>query len=74
MSHKFCARCNRLRLTCDGKLKTCSYSQVEYDLKIIRTNGSDDEMRGIIQTSILHKPKEHEIKPGLGGDDGVRRL
>lgn len=75
MSHKFCACCNRLRLTCDGKLKTCLYSQVEYDLKkIIRTNGSDDEMRGIIQTSILHKPKEHEIKPGLGGDDGCSAL
>ena len=42
-SSMFCRECNRLRLTCDGKVKPCLYSARQYDLKELIRNGANDE-------------------------------
>lgn len=55
VSHRFCARCNRIRLTADGKVKTCLHSGAEYDLK-----GLDaPEMTARLRRAILEKPACH---------------
>ncbi len=51
----FCAACNRVRLTADGKLKPCLHSSVEYDLKGLDLDG----MRSVMETAIWNKPAWH---------------
>ena len=55
VSAHFCADCNRIRLTSDGKLKPCLHSNVEYPIKGM----SYDEMLEQMKTAILAKPKWH---------------
>ncbi len=60
LSDHFCATCNRLRLTPDGKLRTCLFSDAEVDLKTpLRKNCSDEVLADIINTAILSKPRKH---------------
>ena len=67
LSHQFCAGCNRLRLTVDGKLKLCLYYADGVDLKgMIRDGASDEELGGAIEKALLRKPREHHF---LQGDD-----
>ena len=55
LSDRFCAQCNRLRLTADGKLKPCLHSAEEFSVK-----GLDrDEMRAQFERAILAKPRCH---------------
>ena len=55
VSSHFCAACNRIRLTADGKLKPCLHSDQEYSIK-----GMDFEgMRQEIKRTILSKPVCH---------------
>jgi cyclic pyranopterin phosphate synthase len=62
MSHNFCAYCNRLRLTCDGFLRTCLLSNNEYDLKsAYRMDMGDDALKEIILRAVGEKPKAHKI-------------
>lgn len=56
MSAPFCAGCNRMRLTADGKMKNCLFSQEETDLLSALRNGSD--VLPLVQESILSKAKE----------------
>lgn len=56
MSAPFCAGCNRMRLTADGKMKNCLFSQEETDLLSALRNGRD--VLPLIQESILSKAKE----------------
>jgi len=53
----FCAGCNRLRLTADGKIKPCLHSGEEYPLKGL----SEEEMREQFKAAILGKPKWHGV-------------
>jgi cyclic pyranopterin phosphate synthase len=63
ISNHFCRECNRLRLTADGKLRPCLFSETEIDLKsALRNNGSDDEIRRLIELSITVKPRGHSMK------------
>ena len=55
VSHRFCARCNRIRLTADGKVKTCLHSGAEYDLKGLDAPG----MIARLRRAILEKPACH---------------
>ena len=56
VSNHFCASCNRLRLTADGKLKPCLHSAEEINIK-----GLDrDEMARQFQLAISRKPKQHD--------------
>lgn len=68
ISHHFCDRCNRLRLTSEGRLRSCLLSDQETDLKARLRNGATDaEIRELILVTILNKPKGHSISPdGLG--------
>ena len=62
LSDHFCSRCNRLRLTADGKLRTCLLSDQETDLKTPLRNGcSRTELQEIITGAILSKPLRHSM-------------
>jgi cyclic pyranopterin phosphate synthase len=60
MSNHFCAVCNRLRLTAEGHLRSCLFSEKEIDIKGPLRNGSDDHhLLGLIRLAIEEKPKDH---------------
>ncbi len=62
ISHKFCDRCNRLRLTADGRLLPCLLSDVEFDLRAPLRHGADDEtLRDILLQATAAKPKGHRL-------------
>lgn len=62
VSHQFCSECNRIRLTADGKLRPCLFSETEIDLKTpIRSGASDSEIERLIRLSIEVKPEKHDI-------------
>ena len=67
ISHHFCATCNRLRLTADGKLRTCLFASEETDLQQpLRQGVTDDELAAIITRAIHKKPARHPLdSPGL---------
>ena len=62
VSDHFCATCNRLRLTADGKLRACLLKDEEIDLKeaLVR-HCSDDELASLIRQAILLKPQHHDL-------------
>jgi cyclic pyranopterin phosphate synthase len=63
LSNHFCKECNRLRLTADGKLRPCLFSETEIDLKsALRHGAPDEEIERLIKLSIEVKPKGHNIK------------
>ena len=69
ISHHFCDRCNRLRLTSEGRLRSCLLSDQETDLKErLRNGANDEEIRELIVATILNKPKGHNISPEGGGN------
>jgi cyclic pyranopterin phosphate synthase len=62
LSNHFCSCCNRLRLTADGKLRTCLFSDNEIDLKTFLRDGCTDRvLEEKISEAILSKPERHEI-------------
>lgn len=63
MSHKFCAECNRIRLTSGGWLKPCLQYAAGADLKrILRENGSDQELEAVMRKTIYEKPVSHHFE------------
>lgn len=70
MSDHFCARCNRLRLTSDGKLRPCLYSSQEINLKLAMDNEASDEMLlKLVRRAIEEKPGRHHMESGWGADN-----
>lgn len=64
--HDFCSNCNRLRLTADGKLRSCLFSDAETDLRAVLRGGADDEAIGqLLDRVISFKPEKHLINEGL---------
>jgi cyclic pyranopterin phosphate synthase len=62
LTHHFCGDCNRLRLTADGKLRPCLFSETEIDLKpALRNYSSDEEIERLLRLSIEVKPEWHNI-------------
>jgi GTP 3',8-cyclase len=62
VSNHFCATCNRLRLTADGKLRSCLLNEAEIDLKeALSRHCNDDELAGLIRQAIHLKPKQHDL-------------
>jgi cyclic pyranopterin phosphate synthase len=62
VSHHFCPSCNRLRVTADGKLRTCLFSTDELDLKpLLRQASADDQVVSIIRNAIRSKPERHML-------------
>lgn len=69
LTHHFCSDCNRLRLTSDGKLRPCLFSETEIDLRSALRNGSSDqEIERLLKLSIEVKPKEHQLNEKGSGD------
>jgi cyclic pyranopterin phosphate synthase len=59
----FCSRCNRMRLTPDGKLRPCLLGEDEIDLKTpLRNNASVEELKRLILKAVASKPEHHHLK------------
>lgn len=60
LSHSFCQRCDRIRLTADGYLKPCLHSREEIPLRGLH----GEALRAQLRKAILHKPEQHgELSP-----------
>jgi cyclic pyranopterin phosphate synthase len=59
----FCENCNKLRLTCDGKLRPCLGSYLEFDImKPLRAGASDKELKQFFVDVVERKPREHDFR------------
>jgi cyclic pyranopterin phosphate synthase len=67
VSHPFCGHCSRVRVTSDGKIRTCLFSVREHDLAVLMESGtSDEELADFIQDAVNHKEARHHIgEPGF---------
>jgi GTP 3',8-cyclase len=62
VSEPFCGHCNRIRLTADGKLRTCLFSVVEHDFRArLRGGAGDDELREYLCDAVGQKEARHHI-------------
>ena len=69
VSEPFCADCNRIRLTADGKLRTCLFSLHETDLREpLRAGASDRELETIVREAVWRKELKHRV-----GEEGFRQ-
>ncbi|SHG38845.1 cyclic pyranopterin monophosphate synthase subunit MoaA [Thermosyntropha lipolytica DSM 11003] len=70
MSNHFCAACNRIRLTADGKLRGCLYSKEEVDLwEALKKGASDEELILLFLETINNKPVRHRMDAGWGREN-----
>ncbi len=67
VSDPFCGDCNRIRLTADGKLRTCLFSVGETDLREpLRSGASDSEIELIVRDAVWRKELKHRVnEPGF---------
>jgi cyclic pyranopterin phosphate synthase len=67
VSEPFCGDCNRLRLTADGRLRTCLFSLNETDLRSpLRGGATDDDLEAIIRGAVWAKELKHHVNdPGF---------
>jgi cyclic pyranopterin phosphate synthase len=67
VSHPFCGHCSRIRVTSDGKIRTCLFSVREHDLAALMERGaSDDRLIDFILRAIDQKEERHHIgEPGF---------
>jgi len=67
VTEAFCGACSRVRLTSDGKIRTCLFSQVEHDLYgRLRAGESDADLRTYIHRTVQGKEARHHIgEPGF---------
>jgi GTP 3',8-cyclase len=69
VSQPFCGDCNRIRLTADGKLRTCLFSLHETDLReVMRGGASDDQLERVIRDAVWRKELKHHV-----GEEGFRQ-
>jgi len=62
VTEPFCGFCSRIRLTADGKLRTCLFSKDDHDLKFLLRNGAGDaEVAQFIQSVVMEKEEGHRI-------------
>lgn len=67
VSRPFCGQCSRVRLTSDGKIRTCLFSQSDHDLYgEMARGGTDDELDAYIRRVVMQKEARHHIgEPGF---------
>jgi cyclic pyranopterin phosphate synthase len=59
----FCDSCNKLRLTCDGKLRPCLGSNLEFDImKPMRAGATDEQLKHFFLGVVERKPREHDFR------------
>ncbi len=62
VSHPFCGHCSRIRITSDGKIRTCLFSVWDHDLHAqMRSGASDEELADFIRGVIQKKEERHHI-------------
>ena len=60
---RFCENCNKLRLTCDGNLRPCLGSHLEFDIKTpLRLGADDDQLKRFFSQVVERKPKQHDFR------------
>jgi cyclic pyranopterin phosphate synthase len=70
MSNHFCAQCNRIRLTAEGKLRACLHEQGETDLRTSLARSADDtELKQLFMETLHSKPEKHHMDTGWGKDN-----
>ena len=60
VSNHFCSECNRVRLSADGKMRTCLFSDDELDIMTALREGGEEAARAVFEQAIGAKPKENE--------------
>jgi cyclic pyranopterin phosphate synthase len=69
VTQPFCADCNRLRITAEGKVRNCLFSTTEWDARqVIRRGGEDHELEALLRDCIAAKKPGH----GIASDEFVR--
>jgi cyclic pyranopterin phosphate synthase len=59
----FCESCNKLRLTCDGKLRPCLGSYLEFDImKVLRAGATDADLKRFFLDVVDRKPEQHDFR------------
>jgi cyclic pyranopterin phosphate synthase len=62
VSHPFCGHCSRIRITSDGKIRTCLFSVWDHDLHAqMRRGASDEELADFIREVVANKEERHHI-------------
>jgi cyclic pyranopterin phosphate synthase len=75
ISRHFCLSCNRLRLTADGRLKVCLFSDEEVDVRaLLKTNPGREEIKRLIVEALLRKPRERESLTALRIRRGMSQI
>ena len=65
LSHDYCERCNRVRLTADGKLRLCLFGDQHVDLRsAVRGGATTGEIGDLLRASMLIKPERHHLRLG----------
>jgi GTP 3',8-cyclase len=67
VSEPFCGDCNRIRLTAEGRLRTCLFSMTETDLRTpLREGADDEELEQIVRDAVWRKELKHHVNdPGF---------
>jgi cyclic pyranopterin phosphate synthase len=66
VSEPYCGACNRMRLTCDGKLHLCLLHDDELDVRAaLRNGGGFEEVREILLKAVVAKPTGHQLEEGV---------
>ncbi len=69
VSQPFCGHCNRIRLTADGKVRTCLFSVVEHDLRdVLRGGATDEQVQKFFIDAVWQKEARHHI-----GEEGFEQ-
>jgi cyclic pyranopterin phosphate synthase len=65
LSHDYCERCNRVRLTADGRLRLCLFGDYEIDLRTpLREGATTEQIADLLRASMLIKPERHHLELG----------
>ncbi|MGV8083927.1 MAG: GTP 3',8-cyclase MoaA [Coriobacteriia bacterium] len=64
LSHHFCGECNRLRLTADGRLRMCLFSDEELDARAVLRTGDAEAVQDLVREALRLKPEGHEQRRG----------
>jgi cyclic pyranopterin phosphate synthase len=65
LSHDYCERCNRVRLTADGKLRMCLFGDHAIDLRApLRSGAGREEIAALFTGAMLIKPERHHLRLG----------
>lgn len=68
LSHEYCERCNRVRLTADGRLRLCLFGDHGIDLRSpLRAGATTAEIAGLLRSAMLIKPERHHLRLGESG-------